>query len=771
MKLLKKNCYPTKYNLFLDIDLNKNYYYGFNHIELNIIYPTNIIEFHASILNITSIKLNNDIINNIKYDNENQIYTIYLDNILNKNMYNLDIYFDNYISNSDSFMKYINELKNNRTIYYTRFEPISARKCYPCFDEPIYKIKYNLTIKINDPTYDLLFNTDPISIQKINNDVIYKFIETISMPTYINSFIIGKFNYIEKYSNHNIRIRIYIPKDEDINSANFALNCSVKTTDFLINYTQIKYPYNKIDFIGVDNLSAGGCENYGLIYCNMNRLLFDIKTTSYNTKIEIVTVIVHELVHMWFGNLVSTKKWNDIWLKEGFARYYENYIISILYPEFNIYSRLNYNLLSTLNLNSSINRTTISEITNITYITNIYDSLTYNKGAAILTIIVNYIGIDKFRIKIIKYLNKYKFNNVSTKDFLDIVLEDLNYNDKLLFENLINKYLYTNGLPIINSNYNNNWNLDYDLYKKYFNNKLINDKINGYYIVLYDNFEFDLNKYSNNELLSIFYDLYFSTINKIILPKYFLNYTSNLLLHLKNKQIDFYLFEYIYKTIHKINNNKLLNKLNELIDNLNILYNTKYINTYINNDYDSINFNYNQIILFLLKINKFNHIINYIFDNNIFDKSYDLNNIVLKYIFENKKITKLKNYLIEDLLDDLKCYYADENTVDNLINDIINNKYSYSIIPLCKKYIKNKYFIKKLLNILINNSTLYFKIFPNHLNPDVILTEIINSQTDKNIIDNIFIILDKYKTINNQKLTFMKNIAYNKLNEDIKIFN
>ena len=312
--------------------------------------------------------------------------------------------------------------------------------------------------------------------------------------------------------------------------------------------------------------------------------------------------------------------------------------------------------------------------------------------------------------------------------------------------------------------------MDFNLYKKYFNNKLTNDKINGYYIVIYDDYDFNLNKYTNNELLSIFYDLYFSTINKIILPKYFINYTSNLLSYLKNKQIDFYLFKYIYKTIHKIKNNILLNKLNELIDSLNILYNTKDINTYINNDYDSNNFNYNQIILFLLKINKFDNIINYIFDNNIFDKSYNLNKIVLKYIFENKKITEVKNNLIEDLLDDLKCYYADENTIDNLINDIINNKYSYSIIPLCKKYIKNKYFIKKLLDILINNSSLYFKIFPNHLEPDAILSDIINNQTDKNIIDNIFIILDKYKTINNQKLTFMKNIAYNKLNENIFIY-
>ena len=551
MKLLKKFCYPIKYNLYLDIDLNKNEYYGINNIELNIINPTNIIEFHASEFNITQIKLNNNIINNIKYDKENQIYTIYLDNILNKNIYNLEIYFNNNISNSDSFMKYINEFKNNRTIYYTRFEPISARKCYPCFDEPIYKIKYNLTIKINDSTYDILFNTDPISIQKINNDAIYKFIETIPMSTYVNSFIIGKFNYIEKYSYDNIRIRIYFPKDEtNIESAQFALDCSVKITDFLIDYTQIKYPYNKIDFIGVDNLDAGGCENYGLIYCNMDRLLFDIKTTSCNTKIEIATVIVHELVHMWFGNLVSTKKWNDIWLKEGFARYYENYIISILYPELNIYSRFNYNLLSTLDLNSSINRTTISKITNISYIKNIYDSLTYNKGAAILTIIVNYIGIENFRIKIIKYLNKYKFNNTSTSEFLDIILEDLNYNEQLIIKFLINKYLYTNGLPIINSNKNininiNHWILDFDLYKKYFNNKLINDKINGYYIVIYDNIEFNLNKYSNNELLSIFYDLYFSTINKIIEPKNFINYTSNLLLHLKNKQIDFYLFKYI----------------------------------------------------------------------------------------------------------------------------------------------------------------------------------------------------------------------------------
>lgn len=836
MKLLNNNCNPIKYNLYYNIDLDNNIYRGSNNIELLIEKTTNKISFNSMNLKIHNINLKNSINNLINfllyYDKENYIYTLYICDTLYNDKYYLNIEFSNKINNK-GLIRFTNLLKHN-TIYYTRCEPIYAQCIYPCFDELYYKVKYNLTIKINKLDYQILSNSNIIHKIIKDNYVTYIFKETIPMTTYVNSFIIGTFNYIEKISENNIRLRVYYPKYlENDNINNYTIECANNVLNFIIKYTNINFPYEKIDFVGIDNLDVGGCENYGLIYCNMSTFLFDILKYSLNNKLKITTLITHELIHMWFGNLLTIKNWNNIWLKEGFARFFEIYIIDILYPEFKIKSKFNFNLLKTLTLNNIVDRKTIDNINNIKDYENIYDSITYNKGAAILNIIYNFLGPIRFQNRIRKYLMSYNLN-VDTSYFLDIFLEDIDFNNSISLRFMIHDYLNNIGIPILNTNksnlsFNYSWKLNYHYIKNFFNNKIINDKFNGYYIINYNDIIpliYELNNFTNLELMSITHDLYLLVKNNKFKTIYWVKFLKLLIIHITNdikksykikdllfisNNIEYYLLKSIYKIIKDLyiyNVNiylELINSFTILIETLNYIFDIFNISIYINADFDDIKYiNYNKIILFLLKVNiselfkeknNIMDIIYNIFNNEIFYKSYNLNKIVLKSIIKkydvNTHIISIYNKFpyLKDLIDKLIYNILDKNIINSYINDIINKNYKFidiintykfkdlkyleiNINKQSKDYIKiiynyfsnNEDFISKLLDIYLKDSNIFYKLFDyNYSLIEKVLINIISKQIDINIINNIYNIIQLNNNINYKKINIIKNINTNNI--------
>jgi aminopeptidase N len=179
MKYLDTNIWPTVYNLHLNLDLINDTFIGKNSIILDIKKSSNIIEFHSLRLVILNIKLDNiDIdVKTLKYDNDNELCTINLNKELDVGIHELIIQFSGKIAIGigSGLIKGINNHKN-RIIYYTRFEPNHARKCFPCWDEPNFKVKYNMSIEINDKSYSIIFNTDSNKIEDLgNNKIIYHF--------------------------------------------------------------------------------------------------------------------------------------------------------------------------------------------------------------------------------------------------------------------------------------------------------------------------------------------------------------------------------------------------------------------------------------------------------------------------------------------------------------------------------------------------------------------------------------------------------------------
>ena len=757
MKYLNDKCIPYTYNIYLNLDLNSNTYNGSNSIELDIQSETNNIQFHGLDYKIKKMRLDNEYldIENLIFDTENDIYTYGFDYNLDIGKYVLSIEFESKYTNSTGLVKYINTQENDRTLYFTRFEPNFARKCFPCWDEPKYKVKYNMSIEINDSSYIAIFNTDPYEIVKINDtNTRYTYYETIPMSTYVSSFIIGKFSYIEAYTKNKIRTRIYMPTDltNSERIGKFALECAVRMMDFISDYYNAPYPFNKLDFIPIDNVDAKGMENYGLIFIDAPFLLYDKKTSTIDHKIGIANVIAHEIVHQWFGNLVTMIKWDELWLKESFAKFFEYYIVDNVFPEWDIRSFYINNIFRTQEVDSLSLKSVKTTVKHNKHIMQIYDEITYFKGASILFMVMDFLGVDKFRNSISSYLNKYKFSTTNSNYFIDSLIETLDHDSKTIVKSIINTYIYNKGIPIIKlenrsisidefntrkiiyndiksklskkSDSNNKWtiplktnNNKYLVLKENEPKHLLNDvlpitnnKFLSYYRICYDEEHFayivdNIPKTDSHQHMSILNDLYILALYNICPISNWLIYLDKLINHLLSIN-DIEKFNYY-----------LLNQIYSSVANIRKTFSEPLIQKLFNEDFISITKEVYYKRLYKLNKKLVNHL-NKIF--NIFNI-----NTVLRCDFSSDNINY--NRIIIFLLDKNKTITFD------IIKYLFKNK-MYNVSGDLNKIIA-KHIIKTNDNILISE---LLDDKNKHIHIANIIDEALNYSNSKDIGNNLF---------------------------------
>jgi hypothetical protein len=802
MKYLSEKILPINYNLYINLDIINDCFNGENIIMLNCVESTNLIEFHSLNLNINSISLNNIYIdiNKLLYDTDNDIYSFNTQSNLIIGNHTLIIKFScPTFSVGVGLVKNINKIKNNRTLYFTRFEPNFARKAFPCWDAPNFKVKYNMKIEINDLSYSVLFNTDTVKTEIINNSsIMYYFQETISMSTYVMSFIIGKFYYIESYTDNNIRLRVYIPADipKSLKVGDFSLMYGIKIMNFISEYYQVPYALNKLDFIPIDNVDAKGMENYGLIFYDLPYILFNKATTTINIMIGIVTVIAHEIAHQWFGNLVTMSKWNELWLKESFAKFFEYFIIDKICPEWNIKSLYIKNLLRTFEFDSIALKSICIDKINNKQISQIYDDITYFKGSNLLFMLQDILGEKYFKERLRIYLDRYKFSVITVDNFINCLTELLTDTEKKYIESIIKTYTTNKGIPIIKMTESDICIIEFNT-RKIINNiiknkPIYNIKKNKWSIPLKINFynygKDLLNTYTILSSGETHYNI--NELNNLITPNILNNKISfktkieqsindnKFISIINNKSHGYYKFCYNDKQFTEIINNITLISYDQLISIINDLYILGIYNLCPIHYFIIFIF---KLIDFLITINdpyKHNYylisIISKYINNikSIFDKQYIYNIYPNKFIERSKNIYKIifeKTFkkLIVHLINIFDIFnidvYLSNNFFSNklqynklllflldyeilnpsansIINHIIDNKLfniSGDLNKIIIKYIIKQNNIEKLLELKQFNEDLY----------EIIITSLKYTSNNK-IIDKIFNNYFINKTIN-----------------------
>lgn len=314
------------------------------------------------------------------------------------------------------------EVKKNMVV--TQFEAASARLCFPCWDEPALKATFKVTVG-DIPVELTALSNMPIYEEKINEDLKTVFFEESPlMSTYLVALVVGLFDYIEDATADGIKVRAYCPVGQS-EKGKLALDIAVKALEFYTNYFSVSYPLPKLDMVAVKDFEAGAMENYGLIVYREVELLYeDLQSTAAN-KQRLVIVTAHEVAHQWFGNLVTMEWWTDIWLNEGFATWISYLATNTLYPEWNIWNNFLEESMNGLRMDALEQSHPIEvEIPNVSMVDDIFDSISYQKGSSVITMLQDYLGCELFQKSISAYIKRYACKNAKTEKLWSTISEE-----------------------------------------------------------------------------------------------------------------------------------------------------------------------------------------------------------------------------------------------------------------------------------------------------------------------------------------------------------
>ncbi|XP_037536391.1 endoplasmic reticulum aminopeptidase 2 [Nematolebias whitei] len=316
-----------------------------------------------------------------------------------------------------------------RTLASTHFEPTSARMAFPCFDEPSFKAKFSVRIR-RSPEYISLSNMPAVKKVEIKDGLLEdEFAASVKMSSYLVAFVICDFKSVSATTSSGVKVSVYAAPEKWLQT-HYALEVAVKMLDFYEEYFNIHYPLPKQDLIAIPDFQSGAMENWGLTTYRETSLLFDPLTSSVSDKLWVTMVIGHELAHQWFGNLVTMKWWNDIWLNEGFARYMEYISVEATYPDLRVDEYLLHTCFAAVghdSLNSS--RPISSPAENPTQIEEMFDTVSYDKGACVLHMLRHFLTEEVFQRGIMRYLRKYSYGNAHNQDLWDSLINTCSEED------------------------------------------------------------------------------------------------------------------------------------------------------------------------------------------------------------------------------------------------------------------------------------------------------------------------------------------------------
>jgi cytosol alanyl aminopeptidase len=312
----------------------------------------------------------------------------------------------------------------NETYLFTQFEEIDARRAYPCFDQPNFKTPWQVTLHVKKD--QLAFaNTPQVSeTGEPNNMKKVVFAPTKPLPSYLVAFAVGPFDVTPAGTagKNHVAIRIITPKGKGY-QAKYAVEVTGPILDQLEKYFGIPYPYEKLDEAAIPlTFGFAAMENAGLVTYAQNIILGDPAIDTERRRRGYAEDAAHELAHQWFGDLVTTAWWDDIWLNEAFATWTSSKIIAGWKPEWN--GRLS-DVVSKFGAMAEDGLATARRIRQPIEteddISDAFDGITYQKGAAVIRMFESWEGEKQFQTGVTSYLKRYAFKNARVGDFLDAI--------------------------------------------------------------------------------------------------------------------------------------------------------------------------------------------------------------------------------------------------------------------------------------------------------------------------------------------------------------
>ena len=446
---------PINYKLTFEPDLKKFTFDGLESISINCKKSVNIITMNCAELKIKSciVKSGKKIIKSTpKINEKTEELQIKLGEKI-RGLCTVDLEFKGILNDRLLGFYRSKYQQNGKTKYLatTQFEAADARRAFPCWDEPEAKATFEISI-IADNKFTAISNMPIKTKKKIGNKITYNFQKTPLVSTYLIYLGVGEFEYLTGKAG-KIQIRVVTTKG-NISKGKFSLELGKKLLTSYEKYFGIKFPLPKLDLIAVPDFAAGAMENWGAITFRETILLYDPKTSSTRTKQFIAEVISHEIAHMWFGNLVTMKWWNDLWLNESFATFMATKFVDKFYPEWDLWNQFVEDAMNVaMGLDSLKTTHPIDvKVNSPAEIREIFDAISYDKGGCVLRMLENYVGEPNFQKGLKKYLSDFKYKNAKGQDLWDAIGKA----SKMPVTSMINTWLKQPGFPLVEINQDGN---------------------------------------------------------------------------------------------------------------------------------------------------------------------------------------------------------------------------------------------------------------------------------------------------------------------------
>ena len=409
---------PDNYKLAFAPDFTKNNFTGDEIIQVRVLKPTSEIVLNAAEIDFEAVTITSGSTTQqakVTVDKEKEIATLTVGNAIQPGSATIKIRYTG-ILNNELRGFYLGKDNDGRKYAATQLEATDARRAFPSFDEPAYKATFDLVVTA-DQGMTVISNTKAISdTPGPAGKHTVRFASTPKMSSYLVAMVVGNFEYIEG-SSDGIPIRVYTsPGKKELGA--FALDAAENIMRYYNHYFGIKYPYGKLDLVGLADFSAGAMENTGCITFRDVLLLVDDKHVGLTLKKEVASVIAHEMAHQWFGDLVTMQWWDDIWLNEGFATWMSSKPLEAWKPEWNMDLEDVRESGDSLNADSLINTHPIHQKADTpAEILELADDISYGKTAAVLRMLENYLGPEVFRAGVNAYLKQHAYGNATASDF------------------------------------------------------------------------------------------------------------------------------------------------------------------------------------------------------------------------------------------------------------------------------------------------------------------------------------------------------------------
>ncbi|HYN31597.1 MAG TPA: M1 family aminopeptidase [Ilumatobacteraceae bacterium] len=413
---------PTRYDVHLRPALETSTFTGRVEISLTIDNDTDTLVLNVAELGIASCEVDG-IAATWELDEHTERMIIHAENTIAAGTCHLSIAFDGILNDKlRGFYRstYLDDDCIEQVIATTQMQATDCRRAFPCWDEPEFKAVFGITLDV-DADLTAISNGPEVERTTANGRTVIRFADTMVMSSYLVAFVVGRLEMTDPIDVDGTPIRVvHVPGKGHLTG--FALDVGAFCLRWFQEYYGIAYPSDKVDLVALPDFAAGAMENLGCITFRENMLLVDPATSTQDEQQLIADVVAHELAHMWFGDLVTMRWWNGIWLNEAFATFMEVAACEAYRPDWERWTSFGVERSGAFEVDSlDSTRTVEFEVRSPADADGMFDVLTYQKGGALLRMLEQYLGEDRFREGVSHYLRSHAYANTETNDLWDAI--------------------------------------------------------------------------------------------------------------------------------------------------------------------------------------------------------------------------------------------------------------------------------------------------------------------------------------------------------------